>query len=329
MRTLPWLKNTDGESVDTNTRQEVKDEITESEDESAITEVETAEQGDESETEDEEDDFAGDNAADVMRPGYEADDAYIMVEHDLLEAAKQLTRHIHLAAYQKNAAAPMPEIHEIQRPTTGPPKIRPLVEGISDDEVDTDGKDSTTLGELLRRRPVTKTFAVTPLKRKERSPGHPNTAKENRPISNDVNFTTSTTRDVTKGAELDAEDDTEDDEDLARPLKKVYFPHPSLSHVQMAKIVSTSSTSSMKSSKPPEATAKISTKLSTRKSTSSTLDPDWIFSGLWTEDVKSVKKPFIKREKVSLATQLEESSLKIMGKKKPISLKDQFKFLDS
>jgi hypothetical protein len=327
MRTLPWLKKTDGESVETNTPKEVKEEITESEDEPDITEVETAEQADGSETEDEEDDFA-DNAADVMRPGYEADDAYIMVEHDLLEAAQQVTRHIHLAAYQKNAAAPMPEIHEIQRPTTGPPKIRPLVEGISDDEGDTDGKDLTTLGELLRRRPVTKTFAVTPLKRKERSPPPTKTTKENKPISNHVSFTTSMTRDVTKGAEADAEDDTEDDEDLARPLKKVSLSHPSLSHTQMAKIVSTTSTSSMKSAKAPETAAKITRKLSTVKSTS-TLDPDWIFSGLWNDDVKPVRKPLIKREKVSLAAQLEESSLNILGKKKPISLKDQFKFLDS
>ena len=329
MRTLPWLKKSDGESADTNTHKQAKDEITEAEDELEITEVDTVEQVDGSETEDEEDDFVSeDNAADAMRPGYDADDAYIMVEHDLLEAAKQVTHHIHLAAYQKHAAAPMPDIHEIQRPTSGPPKLRPLVGGISDDEGDTDGKDLTTLGELLRRRPATRTFTVTPLKRKERSPARTNISKENKPISNNGNSAPSMVRDVTKGAEADDEDDSEDDEDLARPLKKVHSQHPSLSHVQMAKIVSTTSASSVKSEGPPERTAKITVKSSTLKSTS-TLDPDWIFSGLWNEAVKPVRKPLIKREKVSLAAQLEESSLKMLGKKTPISLKDQFKYLDS
>jgi hypothetical protein len=176
-------------------------------------------------------DNPGDNTFDAMIPGYENDDAYIMVEHDLLEASKQVTRHIHLEAYQKHVTAPIVE-EEIIRPTTGAPQRRPVVEGESDEETDRKGKDVSTLGELLRRRPATILVAATPIKRRQRSPvrekgitkrgqsmdDHRSTEprKESR---NDPKV--EMMREVTRGVEADDED--EDDEDLDRPRKVLLF----------------------------------------------------------------------------------------------------------
>ena len=332
MRSLPWLRKTDGQWAKHTDALEGDMNTIKEEEGPETAEVESSEQLGGSETEDEEDGFkSGDSAIDTMIPGYDHDDAYIMVEHDLLEAAKQVTRHIHLAAYQKHAAVPMPNIQDIKRPTTGAPKSNPQVDGISDDEEETYGKDLTTLGQLLRRRPLPKTFAVTPLKRKERSPAPmnrtSNAAKENKPISKNAISGTAFSREETRGAEEDDEDDDEDDEDLARPFKKVWPHGYSPTHVQMAKVAAMISTSSIKSTKPHDNPIKGTIKSSTVKSTSS-FDPDWIFSGPWKDDLP-VTKRLIKRDKVSLAAQLEEASLKILEKKKPISLKDQFKFLDS
>ena len=332
MRSLPWLKKTDGQSAKHTDALEGDRNTVKEKEKPETAEVESSEQLNGSETESEEDAFkSGDNAIDIMIPGYDHDDAYIMVEHDLLEAAKQVTRHIHLAAYQKHAAVPMPNIQDIKRPTTGPPKSKPQVDGISDDEEETYRKDLTTLGQLLRRRPPPKTVAVTPLKRKERSPAPmnrtSNAVNENKPISKNGNSGTAISREDTRGDERDDEDNDEDDEDLARPFKKVWPHGYSLTHMQMAKIASMTSASSIKSTKPHDNPTKDTIKSSTVKSTSP-FDPDWIFSGLWKDDLP-VTKRLIKREKVSLAAQLEESSLKIFEKKKPISLKDQFKFLDS
>ena len=330
MRSLPWLKKTDGESAKrTDALEEDRNAIA-GEEKPETAEVESSEQLNGSETEDEEDGFkSGDNATDTMISGYNHDDAYIMVENDLLEAAKQVTHHIHLAAYQKHASVPMPDVQEIKRPTTGPPKSKPHVDGISDDEGETYSKDSTTLGQLLRRRPVPNTFAVTPLKRQERSPVRTNrttnAAKENKPVSKNGDSGTAIPRDETNGTEVDDEDD---DEDLARPFKRVPPSGYSRTDLQVAKTVSMTSTSSIKSTKLYENPRRDTVKSSIVKSTSS-FDPDWIFKGLWRDDLPPMTKPLIKRDKVSLAAQLEESSLKILGKKKPISLKEQFKFLDS
>jgi len=205
MRTLPWRTNTnrkhpegDGNTI---TKEENPDES------------ETQDEEYESETQDEEDEGLND----TMIPGYDHDDAYIMVEHDLLEAAKQVTCHIHRAAYQKHVSAPMPNNQDIQRPTTGHLKLRPHVHGISDDEED----DLTILSELLRKPPVPKTVAITLLKRKKRSPKlmnwTGNDANENNPISKNANSGT-----VTEGAEVYDADDDEDDEDLTRPCKRVW-----------------------------------------------------------------------------------------------------------
>jgi hypothetical protein len=55
-------------------------------------------------------------------------------------------------------------------------------------------------------------------------------------------------------------------------------------------------------------------------------DSDWLFKPLWEEPESKPARP-IKREKISLVAQLEESSVNLFGKKKAISLKDQLKFL--
>src|SRR2546421_573622 len=110
--------------------------------------------------------YNADNAFDAMIQGYDHDDAYIMVEHDLIEAAKQVTRHIHQAAYQKQAAAPV--IGQILRPTRRKPKPKPIVETESSiEEMDIGRKDVSTLGRLLRQRPKTAPVAATPIKRDE------------------------------------------------------------------------------------------------------------------------------------------------------------------
>jgi hypothetical protein len=59
------------------------------------------------------------------------------------------------------------------------------------------------------------------------------------------------------------------------------------------------------------------------------LAPDWMGDLLFNDAPPwPAKRPF-KRDKVSLAAQLEESSLKVLGKKKAISLKDHFRHLES
>src|SRR5271154_3262363 len=87
---------------------------------------------------------------DAMIPGYDNDDAYIMVENDFLEAAKQVTRHLHLEAYQNRDTAPVEG--DIVRPTTGAPKRvyksnvheGLQVDATSDEEDEEMGKDVTS-----------------------------------------------------------------------------------------------------------------------------------------------------------------------------------------
>jgi len=128
---------------------------------------------------------------------------------------------------------------------------------------------------------------------------------------------------VQKDKAAETEDD-EDDEDLDRPPKKI------------AKVVvttvrrTTSSHSSSEPSNPKHSSTRPSSpprKLSNH-STEATFDPDWLFNSLW-NDLPTRPTKTIKTEKASLAAQLEESSLSAFGKKKAISLKDQFKFLES
>ena len=173
MRSLPWVTKTNsGEEQDPpknslKRKRPTKSDVPKPE----TTEIETPEIEESSDSDDDTTilDTSSDNAFDAMIPGYDNDDAYIMVEHDFLEAAKQVTRHIHLEAYHKHVTAPVVE-EEIIRPTTGAPQRRPVVEGESDEETDGKGKDVSTLGELLRRRPAAMLVAATPIKRKERTP---------------------------------------------------------------------------------------------------------------------------------------------------------------
>ena len=172
----------------------------------------------------------GDNTFDAMIPGYENDDAYIMVEHDLLEAAKQVTRHLHLAAYQKNATAP---IHgDIVRPTISP-KQNAQVEGTANNKEDENMNRGNTLGNLLKHRPaVAPIAAATPLKReRDNSPIESQDGRQEAHASKpsqDTRLIQSHSRgqfaDVRKrGHEIegDVADDEEDeeDEDLERPRK--------------------------------------------------------------------------------------------------------------
>jgi hypothetical protein len=292
-------------------------------------------------------DSNGDTAFDAMIPGYEHDDAYIMVEHDLIEAAKQVTRHLHLEAYHKYSTAPVSDV-EILRPTTKAPKTKPQVEGEINEEPDEEGKDVSTLDDLLRRRPVTAPIAATPIKRKPHAPiiRNPNSGDEVQKLdlmrdSRQINPETETDvvgedkettarRNTTlqRVHEDEGEDEEDDEEDLDRRPRKTLKSisharlettiHPPQSHASSSKIP-TIHTSSHSRTSPPR-TVKLPRKRA--------LDSDWMFNSLW-EQPQRPARPAAKSSKVSLATQLEETSLKLLGQKKAISLKDQFKFMES
>lgn len=65
-----------------------------------------------------------------------------------------------------------------------------------------------------------------------------------------------------------------------------------------------------------------------KTATKTLLDPDWMFNSLW-DDAPQSTRPSVRRDKVSLAAQLDESALKLFNDKKAISLKDQFRFMES
>ena len=236
MRSLPWVKKDDDQGDD-KPKNPLKRKRKSKSDVPNPVEIQTHEVAESSDSEDTTIlDTLGDNTFDAMIPGYDNDDMYIMVEHDFLEAAKQVTRHIHREAYQKQITAPVVE-EKIIRPTTGAPLRTPVVEGESDEETDGKGKDVSTLGELLRRRPAAMLTAATPIKRKEHSPlrervarrqvqtlnDHRRTESENEG-RNDRNRKPEMLRENTRGGETNDEyEDDEDDEDLERPLK-VYQP---------------------------------------------------------------------------------------------------------
>ena len=232
MRSLPWITtNNEGQDQPDNPlkrKRPIKSDVPNPE----TTEILTSELAESSDSDDTTVlDPSGDNAFDAMIPGYDNDDAYVMVEHDLLEAAKQVTRHIHLEAYQKHVTAPVEE-KEILRPTTGAPQRRPVIEGESDEETDGKGKDVSPLGELLRRRPAPMLVAATPIKRKERSPARERGRRNQVQTTDDHRSTepgkesrndrkVEMIREMTRDVEADDEDEDEDDEDLERP-RKVY-----------------------------------------------------------------------------------------------------------
>lgn len=276
-----------------------------------------------------------DNAYDAMIQGYDHDDAYIMVEHDLVEAAKQVTRHIHLEAYQKQAAAPI--TGEITRPTTCKPKQQQsVVDGETSADDEEEVKDGSTLGELLRRRPTATLGPATPIKRKQERVLETREVKtidltldgsqREKEINGPKEVARKTAREENRIVETD-----DDDEDLDKPPKKVFRPEISLLTRQAPKISSISSrTSSRISNTTSNSTSfKASdTNKPSKRPVKAVLDPDWMFNSLW-DDPPGPKRPLVKRDKVSLAAQLDESSLKLFNNKKAISLKDQFKFMES
>jgi hypothetical protein len=352
MRTLPWLKDeSDSSSPNPLKRKRKQLPDTKAPKPSRAKTPEAVESSDSDDTIIL--DTNGDSVFDAMIPGYDNDDAYIMVEHDLIEAAKQVTRHLHLEAYQKHATAPV-SAAEILRPTTGAPKRRPQVEGESEDNEDSDaeGKDVSTLGELLRRRPAAAPVAATPIKPKlaaatairnqdgnevrkldfMRDSRVVPSKSENIDMVEDNGSTTSrrTITHVQKSMEED-EDEDEDEEDLDRRprkvLKSIVQPktqttttNPPQTRPTSSKLQNVRPSSSLRIPPPTNPTKKPYTKPA--------LDADWMFNSLWEPPQRPLRSS-AKSNKVSLATQLEENSLKLLGQKKAISLKDQFKFMES
>ena len=96
MRSLPWLVNKNEEDPPQKRNLKWKRDPEPEEVVMEKSKVEVAEVTEDSDS----DETAvlsnsADHAFDAMVAGYDNDDAYIMVEHDLLEAAKQVTRHVH------------------------------------------------------------------------------------------------------------------------------------------------------------------------------------------------------------------------------------------
>jgi hypothetical protein len=147
------------------------------------------------------------------------------------------------------------------------------------------------------------------------------------------NGSTTTRRTIThvqKSMEED-EDEDEDEEDLDRRPRKV------LKSIGQHKIHTTTinppqtrPTASKLQNVQPSSSSRIPppTKPTKKPYTKPALDADWMFNSLW-EPSQRPARPSAKSNKVSLATQLEENSLKLLGQKKAISLKDQFKFMES
>jgi hypothetical protein len=228
MRSLPWVTTNKQEAQDQpgNPLKRKKPIISDIPNPRA-TEIQTPEVEESSDSDDTTIlDTSGDISFDAMIPGYDHDDAHVMVEHDLLEAAKQVTRHIHLEAYQKHVAAPVVE-KEIIRPTCGAPQV---VERGSDEETDGNRENVSTLGELLRRRPAATLVAATPIKRKERTSVRERGVRKQVRTMDDHRSTEpgketgndrkiGMMREMTRDVEADDEDEDEDDEDLGRPSK--------------------------------------------------------------------------------------------------------------
>jgi hypothetical protein len=351
MRTLPWLKD-ESDSSSPNPLQRKRKQLPDTK----APKPSRAKTPEAVESSDSDDtivlDTNGDSVFDAMIPGYDNDDAYIMVEHDLIEAAKQVTRHLHLEAYQKHATAPV-SAAEILRPTTGAPKRRPQVEGESEDNGDSDaeGKDVSTLGELLRRRPAAAPVAATPIKPKlvaatvireqdgkevrkldfMRDSQVIQRNSENIDMVEENGSTTSRMTITHVQKSMEDEDEDEDEEDLDRRPRKVLK-----SNVQPKTQTTTSNpaqtrpTSSKLENLQPSTSSRIPppTKLTNKPHTRPTLGTDWMFNSLWEPPQRPLRSS-VKSNKVSLATQLEENSLKLLGQKKVISLKDQFKFMES
>src|SRR5580704_18095839 len=168
-----------------------------------------------------------DKAYDAMIPGFEHDDAYMMVEHYLIEAAKQVTKGLHLEAYQKRAMEPVME--KIQRPTTGKPMPSPVIEGVSDEESDWRGKDVSTLGKLLARHPV-KVNQLTKTSTRHKCQASSRSVKSSLPKNKEGKSWRDDREIIDEKPVKEAIEysDDEDDEDLDRPPPKKACPTRSL-----------------------------------------------------------------------------------------------------
>jgi hypothetical protein len=335
MRSLPWLKADNDK--DTESENEVKKgpkerkkvpappksevESEEAIDDSVSVETAVTQASD------------GDNAYDAMIPGYDNDDAYIMVEHDLLEAAKLVTRELHLEAYLKHATAPVEKT--ILRPTIGGTPKKRKAQEISEGFSDVEDTAPRTLGELLTQRPADRGAAATPIKRRniDSTSQQRKSANAKSEVENEGSPVRATTKAVMLGptdirrdsndrisiSKKEETEEEDDDEDLDKPIRKKVPRLPPQAHLKIsfppfaAKRDAAQAPSGATSTKPPSGKS---------------FDPDWLFDSLW-EEPKRPLGPAANRNKVSLASQLEESTFKILGKKKPMSLKEQFKFLDS
>lgn len=345
MRSLPWMKE-DSESLSSAPTLKRKRKPVVDTKASEPSRVKTPEvEVDSSDAETIVMDTNGDTAFDAMIPGYEHDDAYIMVEHDLIEAAKQVTRHLHLEAYHKIATAPVSDA-EILRPTTRAPKTKPQVEGEIYEEPGGEAKDVSTLDDLLRRRPAAAPVAATPIKRessastvRDRGSGNEvpklNLTRDSRRIELTTETTvvgsdkeSKTLRRNRTLQEVPEDEEEEDEEDLDRRPRKAF---KSSSHTKVTTIAHppqpTTSSSNLSTIR-PSSQSRTSPPRTVKPGSIPALDTDWMFNSLWEQPQRAAKSNG-KLNKVSLASQLEETSLKLLGQKKAISLKDQFKFMES
>jgi len=177
---------------------------------------------------------------DAMIPGYANDDAYIMVEHDLLEQAKSVTRHIHLEAYKRQISAPVAE-EEIVRPTVANRRKDTNVSASEWEEeekgdINENGLQSSTLDELLSEKPAARVAPATPIKRRTITVSSKDNAEKRREKNSTFGLTATTkptseitgmgqdiripVKDVVEVQEDEDEDD-EEDLDRRRPPRKV------------------------------------------------------------------------------------------------------------
>lgn len=186
---------------------------------------------------------------DAMIPGYANDDAYIMVEHDLLEQAKSVTRHIHLEAYKRQINEPVAD-EEIVRPTVANRRKENSVSASEWEEdekgdVNESGLQSSTLDELLSEKPAARVAPAIPIKRRTIAVSSKDNAEKRREknATFELAATTKPTSEITgMGQDIripvkdvvevqeDEDDDDDDEEDLDRrrpPRKVLYLVTPS------------------------------------------------------------------------------------------------------
>jgi len=184
-----------------------------------------------------------------MIPGYANDDAYIMVEHDLLEQAKSVTRHIHLEAYKRQISAPVAD-EEIVRPTIANRRKDTSVSASEWEEeekgdINENGLQSSTLDELLSEKPAARVTPATPIKRRTITVSSKDNAEKRREKNSIFGLTATTkpTNEITEmGQDIripvrdvvdvqeDEDDEDEEDLDRRRPPRKVLNLVP-LSHL--------------------------------------------------------------------------------------------------